>query len=315
MLYAPPPLRMARLRFEMRPRTAVTLPPWRCGEVLYGAFGTVLRRTACTPDCASAGSCPRRGECVYAQLFEPLVPEGWHFGESNARKAFLFRPPLDANSDFTPLRPLKFELRLFGEAIDAWGVFVDVFRRLSATGLADRSVDLVSVLSLDWSGTSARILFEDGRPTEAAPMKLDFAPCFDGEPAHTRVRLQFLTPTLVKDRRATGRVPPLAAIIRRLRDRVSLLSMLWERTEWTADYRAIGDAAEGAVTAKYEGEWNVHDRHSTKTRRDMPVEGFRGSLFYDRVDPQLWPLLRIGEETHVGQHVVWGNGRYRLSAW
>jgi hypothetical protein len=315
MLYTVPPLRMARLRFELRPRTSVTLPPWRGGEILYGAFGTVLRRTACDPRCPGAESCPRRAECVYAKLFEPAAPMASRVGETGSRKAFLFRAPLDGGSDFTPYRPLTFELRLFGETIASWGIFIDVFQRLSATGLADRLVDLVSVLSLDWKGTSARILFDDGRATDAEPIQLDFHSFLDRPAPGSRARVEFLTPTLLKDRRAHSRIPTVAALVRRLRDRLSLLSLLWEGSEWQAEYKAIGEAAERAVMEKFEGGWDVHERHSTRTRRDMPVEGFRGSVFYDSVDPELWPLLRIGEEIHVGQHAVWGNGRYRLSEW
>jgi len=315
MLYTVPPLHMARLRFEIRPQTSLDLPPWRGGEVLYGAFGTILRRTACDTHCAGADSCPRRAACLYAGLFEPQVPIGRHFGETGARKAFLFRTPRDGDSEFTPLRPLFFELRLFGAAIESWKIFVDVFRQLATTGLADRAVELVSVLSLDWEGTSARILFENWRMTTAEPLKLDFHSLFDGAVLGSRARIEFLTPTLLKDRRTQSRIPTLAALIRRLRDRVSLLSLLWEGNEWQAEYRAIGDLAEKGVMEKFDGGWSAHDRHSTRTRCDMPVEGFRGSVFYESVDPQLWPLLRIGQEIHVGQHAVWGNGQYRLSEW
>jgi hypothetical protein len=121
-----------------------------------------------------------------------------------------------------------------------------------------------------------------------------------------------MTPTLLKDRRAQLRVPTLPALVRRLRDRISLLCLIWEGREWQAEYGAIGDLAESAVTGGYEGAWNVHERHSTRTRRTMPIEGFRGFVTYDSIHPDLWPLLRIGQEIHVGQHVVWGNGQYRL---
>jgi hypothetical protein len=313
MLYTLPPLRMARLRFELRPATPLHLPPHRRGEVLYGAFGTILRRAACDPGCPGAESCPRREECAYAQLFEPSSPEGARFGAKDARKAFLFRPPLDAAPEFGPHRPLLFELRLFGEAIHAWGVFVDAFRRLSSAGLADRAAELVSVLSLDWKGTSARILFEGGEATDAAPQILDFQSLMEQPAPGSRARLEFVTPTLLKDRGALLRVPTLPALARRLRDRISLLSLIWERKEWQADYRSIGELAEEGVTGGHQGGWSVHERHSTRTRQSMPVEGFRGSVSYDSVHPELWPLLRIGQEIHVGQHVVWGNGRYRIA--
>jgi hypothetical protein len=191
-------------------------------------------------------------------------------------------------------------------------IFIDVFRRLASTGLADREVELVSVLSLDWKGTSANILFEGGQPTDAAPLTLDFARLLDAPAPAGSARLEFITPTLLKDHGTELRVPTFGALMRRLRDRVSLLCFVWEGTEWQADYRAIGDLAEGATLVVQDGGWNVHERHSTRTRRTMPVEGFRGCVAYDSVHPDLWPLLRIGQELHVGQHVVWGNGHYRV---
>jgi hypothetical protein len=125
MIYAPPPLRISRLRFELRPRTALTLAPERRGEILYGAFGTILRRTACDPACSGADSCTQRHDCAYAQIFEPAAPVDARFGANEGRKAFLFRPPLDVNPLFGPLRPLIFELRLFGDAIHTSAIFID----------------------------------------------------------------------------------------------------------------------------------------------------------------------------------------------
>ena len=312
MLYSVPPLRMSRLRFELRPRTALTLAAERRGEVLYGAFGTVLRRTACDPTCSGAESCARREECAYAQIFEPVTPPGVPFGGKEGRKAFLFRPPLDADSLFGPLRPLFFEIRLFGEAIKASALFIDAFRRLGDSGLADRAVDLVSVLSLDWTGTSAHILYDGGRLTGAAPLILDFASHMREAVTSGRIRVAFETPMYLKDGGAVQRVPALPALVRRVRDRVSLLSLLWEGREWQAEYRKIGELAEDAVTCVEKGGWISHSRHSTRTRRNMPVEGFCGTVTYEGVYPELLSLLRIGAEIHAGQHVVWGNGRYRI---
>jgi len=305
MLYSIPPLRMARLRFELRPRTTLNLAPESRGEVLYGAFGTILRRVACDAACPGADSCTHRQDCAYAQIFEPSSPAGVRFGANDARKAFLFRPPLDNDPLYGPHRPFIFELRLFGEAIHAWAVFVDTFRRLDGSSL-------VSVLSLDWKGTSAHILFQDGQPTDAQPQILSFDSIVSQPANSARARIQFDTPMLLKDRGAVQREPALPALVRRLRDRVSMLSLMWEGKEWQADYRAIGELAVDAVMNIENGGWSVHGRHSTRTRRTMPVEGFCGTVSYERVNPELWPLLRIGQEIHAGQHVVWGNGRYRL---
>lgn len=303
---------MARLRFELRPRTTLRLESEFRGEVLYGALGTILRRTVCDPACASAESCPSRHECAYAQLFEPDSPVNARFGAKDAPKAFLIRPPIDPDPSFGPHKPLLFEVRLFGKAIDSSALFINTFRQLARTGLADQAVDLVSVLSLDWKGTSAHILYEGAQATDAEPLILDFDSWMHEPPAAGRARIRFDTPMYLKDGGKVQREPALPALVRRLRDRISLLSLIWEGKEWQAEYRAIGDLAEDAAMRIEKGGWQVHERYSTRTKRTMPVEGFCGTVTYDRVPPQLWPLLRMGQEIHVGQHVVWGNGRYCL---
>jgi hypothetical protein len=302
---------MARIRFELRPRTRFRLDPRRHGEVLYGAFGTILRQSVCDPACSDARRCRRRDECAYAQLFEPVSPIGNRFGAKDAPKGFLFRT-LVTDSDLGPCNPLRFELRLFGKAMASTAFFIDAFERLGTRGLADHAVELVSAMSLDWNGTTAHLLYDQGSHTGAQPIVLDLGTLLRAQPPRSRARIEFITPTLLVDRGKTLQRPELPALVRRLRDRISLLCQFWEATEWQADYRAIGDLPAENVTAVFDGRWDVHGRRSTRTRRAMPVEGYRGTATYEPVHPDLWPLLRIGEEIQVGRHIVWGNGQYQI---
>src|SRR5262249_707026 len=90
-----PPLHVARLRCELRPRGPLRLPGGERANVLRGTLGTNLRRPVCDPRCTSTSECARRSECPLARLFEPRSEAGRAFGAYDAPRPFLFRPALD----------------------------------------------------------------------------------------------------------------------------------------------------------------------------------------------------------------------------
>ena len=149
-LYTIPPLRMARVFCELRPECVVTIPVEERGNLLRGAFGTLFRRLVCDPTCTDAAHCPRQGSCPHELLFAPKRPPGAPKRLNTPPRAYLFRPPLDSDPCFTTLRPLIFELRLFGDAISTVGMFLQAFQLLARNGIADRRMHLVSAYSLEW---------------------------------------------------------------------------------------------------------------------------------------------------------------------
>jgi len=56
--YSTPPLRMARLLFELQPHVPLHLPVEIRGNVLRGAFGTVLQRAVCDSQTPCNLNCP-----------------------------------------------------------------------------------------------------------------------------------------------------------------------------------------------------------------------------------------------------------------
>ncbi len=322
MLHEAPPLRMARLRVELRPRGALRLPVEERGNALRGALGLNLKRTVCDPDCDDARTCPRRSDCAYARLFEPLLPQGAPFGAQDAPRPFLFRPPLDPDPHFGPNRPFIFELRLFGHAIAEAVHFILPLLQLDRTGLAGPPVEVVSVHSLDWIGRPASALVDGGRIRESTLTELDFEACLEMPADGPRARIEFLTPTQLPmrdrngsrshDSSAPSSRPSMAALARRIRDRISLLSLIWAGEEWTADYGAIGDLADRARIASCAGNVVTFSRVSTRTGRTIHMTGYRGIVVYENVHDDLWPILRIGQEIHAGRFTEWGLGLYRL---
>ncbi len=318
MLHEPPPLRMARLRIELRPRASLHVRVEDRGNILRGTLGLNLKRTVCDPSCNDAKTCGRRADCAYARLFEPVSRDGARFGATDPPRPFVIRPSLDPAPRFGPHRPLLFELRLFGRAIADAAHFVLPFLHLARTGLAGTVVDVASVLTLDWMGRVADVLVEDGRIRDGSIPALDFDWICDAPSDGPRARVEFITPTCLPIRARSGlhdsgvQAPTMAALVRRIRDRLSFLCMVWGDREWEADYGAIGDLADRATLVSNDGRPVAFTRHSSKTGQTMHMTGFCGVASYDGVDAALWPLLRFGQEIHAGRFTEWGLGMYRL---
>jgi hypothetical protein len=311
MLFAVPPLRVARLSVELRLGQRLHLPLEQRGNVLRGAFGGIFQRLVCDPSCPGAATCPRSQECAYAQLFEPRWP-GDAIRAGEAPRGFLFRPPLTRDPEFGPHRPLRFELRLFGKAVASAELFLRTFQLFAQHGLADRAVRLESVQSVDWAGAPHATLVQEGHITQERPFVLGVEPFMDAGHASSIAAFEFLTPMWLRDGGRDLRVPTFAGLIQRVRDRISMLCRIYEGQEWLADFGAIGRSADRATTLDWDGNWVQPGRVSTRTGQTMPMGGFQGTITCDGIYPELWPLLLIGQEIHAGRHAVWGDGWYRV---
>jgi hypothetical protein len=246
-------------------------------------------------------------------LFEPQWRvQSANFGASDAPRGFLFRPTQHPDPDFSPDQPLHFELRLFGQAIEVFPFFIHAFQSFVRQGLHGTPVHLASVQTLDWSGASRGELVSEDKVTRAKPLVLNLGDLHPPRLPEGPLRIDFLTPTWLRHDRKDQRIPTLEALVCRLRDRLSFLSLLYEGQEWQADYGAIGRLAAEAETVFCHGKWQQSPRRSSRTGQVMPLAGFLGTIAYEKVHPALWRLLVIGQEIHVGRYTVWGNGAYSL---
>ncbi len=311
-LYSVPPLRVARLLCELRPEAPLHLPLERRSDALRGTFGAIFRRAVCDPECPGEDLCPTRQECPYVRLFKPRRDDAEHARDRDPPRPFIFRPPIARDPDFGPQRPLRFELRLFGEAIESAEYFLRTFQCFATEGLAGRPARLVSAWSLDWFGNSRVRLVSDGLWTREQPFILGLEPLFELSPPKGPATFDFVTPARVMHHGAGQTVPTLEAMILRIAGRISLLSSAYEHRPWTPDMLALQRVAQQAVFLDWNGAPVERERNSRSTERKMLMSGFVGSVTYDRIAPELWPLLWIGQEIHVGRFTEWGHGWFHV---
>jgi hypothetical protein len=297
---------------ELRPEGLVSIAVEQRGNLLRGAFGTHFRSLVCDPACNGYADCPRKGSCPHELLFAPKWPAGARIGLGTPPRAYLFRPPLDPNPCFTSSRPLRFEVRMFGEAISTASLFLRTFQLLASNGIADRRMHLISAHSLDWNDNPCAELVRAGRLTREQPLVLNFASFFREEGGPDEATIEFLSPTLLNMKGEDPKEPAFSALICRLSDRIDWLCQFYEGQKWQARFSAIKQASIGTTKTKLGGGWKEISRISNRTDEEMPLNGFQGTITYHGVDPRLWAMLRIGAEIHVGGKVVWGHGRYRV---
>ena len=283
---APNHFDLLRARFQFRALDPVYFPPGKAGNVLRGAFGTILRKLACPPTCRDVPSCELRTSCTYARVFEPQAANPGPSGLKDWPRPFVFRAAwlegtLPAGTEF------YFDLHLFDLSEGLLPDLVRTFELLLHEGLGPGrgKADLLSA--------------------EPFPIRLSLDP--DTEPVE-RCQVRFVTPTELKG----APTPDFAALFARLRDRVSTLRSLYGNGPLDVDFRAMGERAEKVKMTRCDLRTLELDRRSGKTGQVHGIGGFVGVAEYEGDLAEFMPYLRAGGWVGVGRHTVWGNGEIEV---
>lgn len=270
----------------------VTFPPGQPGNILRGAFGTILRRTACIPRCRDPRSCDRRDTCPYARIFQPRAIHVGPSGLADHPRPFVFRAHHLDGLTVPPGASFHFDLHLFEVRQPLLVHFIESLKRLAEEGLGPTRgrATLVRVESLGQGGT---------------PVVLGLAP----DPELVRaVLVRFLTPTELKWRGALAVQPEFPALFARVRDRLSSLAAFYGRKPLEIDFKALGERA-GRVSMVHSQIAHVSVmRRSSRTGQTHPIGGFTGEAEYRGELAEFVPYLRAAGWTGVGRQTVWGNG-------
>lgn len=262
-------------RFHFTALEAVRFPRFKAGNVLRGAFGTILRQTAPADE--------------YARLFAPVATEG---------PSGLRQPP----------RPFLFRCgHLNGVRVPAGGAFwfdLHVFDLQRASHMVERVAEVFGLLEREGLGVQRGRARLDSVAPIATPLVLSLEP---GTEPVASLRLRFVTPTEWK-----GADHSFGQLLRRTRDRVSTLRALYGEGPLELDFSALGAAADAVVTVASDLRHVDVDRHSTRTGEVHPLGGFVGSVEYAGELGPFVPLLEAGVWTGVGRHTVWGQGQIEI---
>jgi len=299
-----------RLRFHFQAAEPIYFPPGQSGNVVRGAFGTILRKTACTPACTSAAHQPG---CAYARIFEPKAARlKGPSGLTDRPRPFTFRTAHLDGCQFQRNGRFHFDAHLFDTQCPAVSHFVSALSRLATEGLGPKRgrAALASVEQLALDDVVLRQVFDGGKVSAMEPTAADLT---TGSAPVNRVRVCFLTPTELKAGEGLAEQPEFPILFARIRDRLSTLRSLYGPGPLAIDFRGMGERAKRIKMTRCELHAEKSQRRSSRTGQAHALGGFTGEAEYEGDLAEFLPYLHAARWTGVGRQTVWGKGEIRIS--
>ncbi len=314
---------LAHFRIRISPEIRIVMPRFNKGNVLRGAFGSSLKRLVCvTGRDSRCVDCSLKERCAYTLIFDPagISPaRRLH----NAPRGYVLKPPLDEETDYTPEKPLSFDMILIGDRVDYLAYVIVLILELGKRGMGLNR----GKFSLTDIWIVKDNIFHPVYDSETNTVRIPQRTIAGHElqkragllDQHT-LTLCFLTPTRIKfnltrekGKSMVVRTPEFHHLVRRLRDRINALSMAYCRGPIDVDFRGIAERATAVRTVEKNVRWVEIKRRSRTQSVEHDQSGFIGTMTYEGEMSEFLPLIVLGEYVHIGEDAVFGNGWYAVA--
>lgn len=308
-------MRFGRYEFICRLETAAELPPYK-GSTFRGVFGRALKQVVCALKRQSCESCLLREKCVYAVVFETPVSRK----SKDSRMAvpphpFVIEPPLTAQTRYPAGAAFDFRLLLMGETNTYLPYFIYAFDRMGKIGMGRKINGARGRFLLETVRSKDAVLYTSATQKlniDAVPEKLDLE-LSKHPPANTaRLKLTLETPLRFKFDNRLQAALPFHVLVRAILRRISSLMNAYGGGEPDLDYRGLVKRAEAVPIASTNLSWYDWERYSFRKDEKMRMGGMIGSIVYDRVPGEYFPLLEFCEQVHLGKQTAFGLGKIRV---
>jgi hypothetical protein len=277
-------------RFSFVASDSIYFPAGKAGNVLRGAFGTVLRQIS----------------GAYDQLFAPSASGKGPSGFADSPRPFVFRAAQLSGRTVDAGEPFSFDVHIFDVRNPVLPQFARTLAEAAHQGLGPRRgrAKLTAIWQLDSSKN----------PTGLAQpvLKPIVLPLWPDPPCVHRVTLRFLTPTELKSGEALADKPEFHVLFTRVRDRITMLRTLYGEGPLHIDFGGMGERAARVKMTRCDLRRVDLQRRSSRTGQVHPLGGFVGEADYEGDLAEFMPFLRAAQWTGVGRHTVWGKGELLL---
>tara|TARA_R110002167_G_C12690910_1_gene652404 strand:- start:1604 stop:2512 length:909 start_codon:yes stop_codon:yes gene_type:complete len=295
-----PPLQYARFHFEVMVNAKLKLPGY-AGSMLRGAFGYAFRRLSCMTRQKTCNNCPLISTCPYPLVFENSK------GPMDTN-LYAIEPPAPGARLLEEGGSFNFAMVLFNEALHQLPLILLAWQHALESGLGKDHIPakLVAV----YREGIAEPIYRPGEPIGQIQMQPQVVPASPNE-----VILDFKTPVCLKQygryvRKTTFTPYPLVMALAR---RLSMLGNGHGHASIDAiDFKRV---AANALSLEWSEDfhWCEWERYSNRQQQTMPLGGLLGQLSLKGDLDQLWPMLYVGQWTHLGRHASFGLGHYQIS--
>lgn len=307
-------LRIARFRMNLTALDPIELPRYS-GSTWRGLFGQSLKRAVCVTREPECQSCLLYRSCVYSYIFETPRPN--HADRMRLYQSvphpFIISP--DGKTSIQCGEKFSVTVTLLGRAVDNLPYTVHAFREGGKLGLGRNKghYELESVLQESFIGSNQwQPILVNHTSLKTLPTKMTVIP-----PASDQVTLRLITPLRlrVNNRYINESTLAFQYFFDSLLRRISMLSYFHEGIDLKLDYVSLSSRAKQIAFHKKNIEWKDLTRYSSRQNTTMKMSGLVGSLEINNADlPLFWPLLWMGQWTHVGKFTVMGLGQYAIES-
>ncbi|MGY4878187.1 CRISPR system precrRNA processing endoribonuclease RAMP protein Cas6 [Vreelandella aquamarina] len=316
----PSTLPVARYRLTLRADAPFRLTGYP-GAMLRGAWGHALRRLACSTASPVCQGCPVRQQCRYTQLFEPL-PDTTKGAARDIPPPYIVQAALARPREMAVGDTWAFEMVLFGKALEELPLIIWAWQMAAQAGLGDQQTPM-SLVRVDyqpavgpeqtvWEAGSTTLVSTSTRAPRLEPHHpaLSLASA-SPERVLTGGRLNVLTPMRLQHKGRICEPHQLNADI--------LLSSLWRKLELYLEHY-VGltlpamPSREGILLQPLSLARQRWERHSRRQHKAMRLDGMVGTLSLHGPLEAWWPVLWLGQYTHLGKNTSFGLGQYQLAA-
>ncbi|HVW10031.1 MAG TPA: CRISPR system precrRNA processing endoribonuclease RAMP protein Cas6, partial [Bryobacteraceae bacterium] len=146
-----------------------------------------------------------------------------------------------------------------------------------------------------------------------AAVRLSLGLSLDQSAAGVRgIRVEFLTPTELKQSGQIAPEPEFAVLFARIRDRLGTLRSLYGPGPLDIDFQAMGTRAASVRMIRCETRHVEVRRRSSRTGQTHGIGGFTGFADYEGNLAEFLPWLEAAHWTGVGRQCVWGKGEIEI---
>ncbi len=256
-----------------------------------GAFGSLLRHATCKPPCVDVAACDRRTSCPYAQIFKPVSYSG-PSGLVDSPRPFVLRTRHLDGRLLQPAEPFHVDVHLFTLAYQIADHFREVFSQFEKVGFGpQRSRATLEIIT--------------GPTTLALPLT-------QFSPGVAAIRVEFSSPTELKQRGLVVEQPMFHALWSRACDRITMLRAIYGDGPLAVDFRDLRNLAQQVSLARHRWLPVQKQRRSSRTGQVHPLGGFLGFAEYEGQLGPFLPYLQAAQWTGIGRQTVWGKGEIAI---